>query len=87
MERMKEKEKKSECGYMQVGRGGHGDKKNYFGWNHFPSIHFRSTLILSTTRPYMWAFKRCFVKWVGGLILVRNVLECFNFYSIDALLI
>ena len=34
------KKKGSECGYIRMGRGGHGDKKNYFGQNYFASLHF-----------------------------------------------
>ena len=31
----------------------------------------------------MWVFKRDFVRRVGGLILVRNVLNFFIIYSIE----
>ena len=67
-----------------VGKQRRGNKKNYtLGRIIFLLSVFLVHLVSATNRPYMWIFKRDFVRRVGGLILVRNVLNFFIIYSIE----
>ena len=77
------KEANFACGYTWAAKQRRGIKKCTLGKIIFLPSVFSSTKRLSTNWPYMWTFKRGFVRRLCGLILVRNVLECFNFYSVD----
>ena len=77
MENKKEKKRKVNVGTCRWVEEAMAIKKLLWAESFSFSPFFRFTLILLTTRPYMWVFKRYLVRFVGGLILVKN------FYSID----
>ena len=65
-----------------MSRGGE-KKRGIWAESFFMMMFLPSTKSCQTPSPSRWALKRCFVRGMGGLVLVRNDLNSFILYSID----